>query len=674
MSFKLLHTILCILFIYPSLVFSQNQFRNWVFGENAGIRFVNGDIEPINGVALQSLHGTASFSDENGNLLFYSNGETIWNQNHEVMENGADLNGDPAVTHSALIVPLPGSNSIYYVFTLGKDCLQGVGYSGYQIVDMSMNGGLGSVVERNQYLHSAHSEKITAIPHANGEDYWIISLLPPVFKMKVYLLDENGINSNILSFDIDESVSTFCPGTVSGYGSIGYIKASSDGTKLAMANFVDGIVALYSFNSFTGEVFDEKILPVGSHPYGIEFSPNSRYLYVSFHSDTSLDEREMLRQYDTSLPDEISIFESERDIISSNEANYLSDDAELGALQLGPDDNIYVATTGQQKISVISNPNNVGSSSGFKAEVVDIGSGTSQFGLPMFFYRKTVSDLTWGNSCSGEETSFQLIGSQFSDITWDFGDGSEPVFNSTESTIRHVYVQAGTYTITVNFTDYYGEEKSIIKEIEISALPVQNENVVYTRESEFPGIIVDKPEMDLIMGNGLENVTFSYHYTLEEAIQKINLISPPNMTFHDGTYYSRATNEYTGCYSIVPFEVEVSLIGDKEGGGKHDENIEHGCTPYIPNAFTPNFDGVNDRFISYNDHENNCSIQVSWFSLYDRWGNLVYESSQANWDGYLENAHRIQEGLYIYKVTYDYSNDFGEVTNAHKIGSVHIIY
>ncbi|MFC7667853.1 hypothetical protein ACFQT0_10980 [Hymenobacter humi] len=51
-------------------------------------------------------------------LLFYTNGETVWNRKHQPMPNGRKLMGSGSSTQSALIVPDPGSGNVFYIFTV----------------------------------------------------------------------------------------------------------------------------------------------------------------------------------------------------------------------------------------------------------------------------------------------------------------------------------------------------------------------------------------------------------------------------------------------------------------------------------------------------------------------------------------------------------------------------
>ena len=72
-------------------VFSQGEANFWYFGENAGLDFNSGSPVPINNGKLNTREGCSSFSDINGNLLFYSDGSTVWNKLHNPMPNGTGL-------------------------------------------------------------------------------------------------------------------------------------------------------------------------------------------------------------------------------------------------------------------------------------------------------------------------------------------------------------------------------------------------------------------------------------------------------------------------------------------------------------------------------------------------------------------------------------------------------
>jgi len=150
---------------------------HWYFGENAALDFNSG--EPINvlGSELNVYEGSACISDDNGDLLFYTDGLNIWDATNTVMPNGSGLLGGAMTSawNQALIVPRPHHPSQYYVFTCDEfdnNTANGVNYS---IVDMTLNGGLGDITAvKNVYLGPANVETLAAVYHKNGQDAWLV--------------------------------------------------------------------------------------------------------------------------------------------------------------------------------------------------------------------------------------------------------------------------------------------------------------------------------------------------------------------------------------------------------------------------------------------------------------------------------------------------------------------
>ena len=103
-----------------SALFGQKQTWQWYFGYNASIEFSTGVPVVTNNSAMSQWEGCSSIADANGDLLFYTDGMSAWNKNHAVMPNSTGMLGDPSSTQSALIVPKPGSNTIYSRTSAGR--------------------------------------------------------------------------------------------------------------------------------------------------------------------------------------------------------------------------------------------------------------------------------------------------------------------------------------------------------------------------------------------------------------------------------------------------------------------------------------------------------------------------------------------------------------------------
>lgn len=199
------------IYLAAALFFSLNVFSqfglqnaNWYFGQYAGLKFSltpNGVPVVLNNSAMNTANACATVSDTRGNLLFYTNGETVWNKNHVVMANGTGLFGDDVNTQGVVIVLKPGSSTHYYIVTID-------GYSGgkkglyYSEVDMALSGGLGQIITKNVVLkdhnnvdintaYNNQSEKLTSTIHRNGTDYWIVAHVKNY--IYAYQVSQNGI-------------------------------------------------------------------------------------------------------------------------------------------------------------------------------------------------------------------------------------------------------------------------------------------------------------------------------------------------------------------------------------------------------------------------------------------------------------------------------------------------
>ncbi len=87
------------------------------------------------------------------------------------MDNGDTIVGR-AWYHELVIVPCPGNDSIYYVFSVGVTSVYGLYYS---IVNINANNGFGEVIQKNiQVMPDEQVDCISAVKHGNGRDWWVV--------------------------------------------------------------------------------------------------------------------------------------------------------------------------------------------------------------------------------------------------------------------------------------------------------------------------------------------------------------------------------------------------------------------------------------------------------------------------------------------------------------------
>jgi hypothetical protein len=228
---------------------AQKEANIWYFGEQAGLDFNGGIPTALLNSAMNKDEGCSSVSDSNGNLLFYTSGINVWNRNHMQMPNGFGLAGHESSSQAALIVPKPGSNTLFYIFT--TDAFFYANGLKYTVVDMSLQGGLGDVISKNTPLHTPTTEKLTAVKHANNTDIWVITHGANSATFNAYLVTAAGITPPV-STTIGAIHSG--GGTTGTLNAIGCMKASPDGTKLALALYNMNLAELFDFNASTGVV------------------------------------------------------------------------------------------------------------------------------------------------------------------------------------------------------------------------------------------------------------------------------------------------------------------------------------------------------------------------------------------------------------------------------------
>ncbi len=121
---------------------------------------------------------------------------------------------------------------------------------------------------------------------------------------------------------------------------------------------------------------------------------------------------------------------------------------------------------------------------------------------------------------------------------------------------------------------------------------------------------------------------------------------PDQTTYTDTSTDLNALNQY--CYRIVAQRNDGFGNNDnREVKSTSNEDCVTGISKlYVPNAFSPNDDGINDAFFA-----KGLYIQKFKIKIYDRWGSKVFESSDINekWDGTFKEK-RAPEDVYIYVI------------------------
>ena len=466
-------------FFLPLMLFSfvhiiaQERASNWYFGDNAGIRFnQDGTITTLSDGQLRTDEGCTSISDGNGDLLFYTDGRTVYDRNNNQMPNGFGLAGDSSSTQSALIVPKPQDPDIYYIFTVDTVFFEDtdVGFN-YSEVDMTLNGGNGDVVQKNINLLQDSTEKISAVlKDCETQSIWVVTLSSP-FGIAVPS-NTPGFNT-FHAFEVTaagvNTTAVTSPASVNISDQRGYLKFSPNGRQLACANSNNGLL-LYNFDTATGIVSSPADFPLQLNinalnnavfPYGVEFSQSGQYLYVSSsnnffapnnpsQNNNPANHFASLVQFDVTATD---IQASQ--VLIDQRSSYRS------ALQLGPNGKIYRTTSstynnGTPFLSVINNPEAKGLLCDYEDKAIALINNSRQ-GLPPFitsFFTDTIDIInnpeittTFLPLCTAD--SYTLIADIYLEATytWSFNGVVQPLpsipneFEVTQDGLYEVFIE-----------------------------------------------------------------------------------------------------------------------------------------------------------------------------------------------------------------------------------------
>ncbi len=598
---------------------------NWCFFDNNILSFQGGAASALfltGGVLPGKGKGCASISDKDGNLLFFTNGMRVWNRNFQVMLYGNNLDGDFGCTQSSLIVPQPGSANQFYLFTVDMIYPQPIGTKGlnYSKIDISGDNGLGELTLLNKHLMDKSPEKITGVKHANGKDIWVVAHEWDSDAFHAYLVNESGLDT-IPVISHAGSVQT---GALSTLNTVGFMKFSVDGRKLALSIFGSHLIEIFDFNTATGEIANpiSILAPAGRTPYGIEFSPDGSKLYFTTHA-VSTGADNYLYQLDMSAPGNPPIT-----------INSLFHDPT--ALQLASDGKIYVARYNSNFLGIVENPDRPDTACNYREDALPLV-GKSYLSMPNFVQSYfNIPAVTYDTKCNGDQTIFKINNPSNADqYSWDFGDAASGAGNtSTLESPTHQYSAATDYTVSLTET-YAGRSFSSTFPVTMHPLPATNFPPGQDSLYIFPGSTIQ-------LDGGANMATYMWQNGYSERTYPVSEPGIYNVYIVD-----------TNCchFSDTLLVIMLDLV--------------------VPSAFTPNGDLINDLFRVKGPSE---GIGEFHFSIYNQWGQMIWETSdiQEGWDGKMKGT-LCSTGLYNWLLQFTVKGNIMNEGNVVKRGSIYLL-
>ncbi|MCB0481616.1 MAG: gliding motility-associated C-terminal domain-containing protein [Flavobacteriales bacterium] len=452
---------LFVLFLSLNLA-AQKEYDWWYFGRGANMHFDKDTLVSDSVVSgMNMMEGVASISHPlTGELQLYTDGATIFSRDHGPMPNGIGLSGHPSASQAALIIPIPNDKYRYYVFTIDDGFLnKGINGLRYSIVDLRLNGGKGDVLPfyREKLIRQPTAERLVATRHANKNAFWLVVQGYRSNEYYSYLVDAKGISPPVISRAGPINSSTTAVNGVD----IGIMKISVQGDQLAYCLTGANKVVLMDFDNKTGRVKNAKVKSM-LIPYGLEFSPDGKLLYVSAL-------RSIYQSYTGSR------FNGSSHLVHADTLFVYT------ALQLGKDQRIYIAPLFKPFISAIRNPNVPGAGCNFDNVAHTLPSGMdARAGLPnvvnSLIYK---NKFEFENTCVNQYAKIALHNHIYYDSVWfDYGDPASGTKNySTNMLDSHFYKTPGMYKIkALVFARINGQVfiDTLVDSIKIQDLPRVN--------------------------------------------------------------------------------------------------------------------------------------------------------------------------------------------------------
>ena len=658
-----------------TLCVAQQEASNWYFGQNAGLKFnaTDGSVAAVTNGQINTLEGCTSISSTDGRLLFYSDGQTVWNANHNIMPNGdyfggTGLLGDPSSTSSGLIVPKPQNDSKFYLFTVdephhdnanaypaqftgggvvpGQDDGFNNGFN-YSLIDMDLQGGLGDVdaTEKNIPLISYDpsdpeaikykcSEKITAVKADDCSSFWVITHFVDTYY--AFKVDIDGVETTPVTSKVGPVV------PISGYrrNALGYLKASPDGTKLVVAHFgfgniqagdAPGGVYLMGFDNETGIVSNSVELYGPSNndsPYGVEFSAENKKVYATVDAGISGNGPSSLFQWDL----------ESANIPASIQTVHQSSFISAGALQLGLDKRIYRAqfsfgggSDTDRYLGIINNPEASGSATNYneRGVLLDVNGGfrnTGRIGLPPFIQSLFNSqiDIIQNNQsstelklCDGDGYTLTAENIPGGNYTWT-KDGAL----LAETTFELFVDSPGFYEVFIepNNGECPIEGNAVVGVFDVP-VATKPSNLVVCSPTDTASVDLTVKNAAILSGQDPLDFDVNFFTSEENAKDNINpIMGDFSTTENPQAIFARVENiNNPNCFDITSFEIEVFLQPIIDNlpditicDASKDGNTFDGIDTFNLNTLNPNILGAqDDPLFSISFHESQADADAN---------------------------------------------------------------
>jgi gliding motility-associated-like protein len=628
--------------VFIPIVFSQKQYNVWAFGMHSGIDFNTTPPKGIKNLAIEINNTDSTYAssicDSAGRLLLYTDGTTVWNKYGISYERF--MGRWPWSLYCVpLIVPHPENDSLFYIFGVSKGSY--ANRLQYLTVNALSNFGYGEIIYPqpstldNYYtiLKDNASVVIAGTAHCNKRDNWIVTYSAGAFY--AYLVTIAGVAATPV-------VSTVPQNIISNSIVGGNIKFSASGEKLVVPLRAENATAVLDFDSQTG-LFSKPIrLPVPDNTLleDVELSPDGTKLYEGVYSIQVFDEGSATTELHAIYQMNLDAGSLEAIKSSLYPVTIVPDRVSCGGghlcfgmkrtLQLGPDGKIYASMRYtispdniklDQTVSVIENPNEAGINARYIRNGLSVGN--MYYYVSYNYIRSTTYTVKKNgiqhqkNVCADKPVQFSLLLNHIDSVRWNFGDDAGSGNSSTSLRPQHQYSKPDAYRVTALIYS------KCITDTAYADIVIEEDKSVHIPDYIKDSIVCKGTVLQMNAAT-IGALSYLWNGGNTKPVQEITV---------SGTYAVTVTNSCSVDQKL--FTVDFK---------------ECNCNVYVPTAFTPNGDGINDYFRPVVK----CFPGNFKFSVYNRLGSIVYQTSDIQakgWDGKIRSEDA-NTATYIWTLMY----------------------
>lgn len=628
----------------------KNAF-NWKLGRHVSIQFTQDSFLVKGGAqfsAVNTFEGGSSFSDSLGNLLLYADAERVYNRQHQpipfaVLADSSLLGGNTSASQSGLVVPVPQAPHLFYVFFLPAQGGRGYSFNtkpnkklAMVKVNLQLNDGLGAIEGPVQYLgDTGISEMICYTAICNNSDYWLMTYAFLTNEFLAYRISASGVFGPIKS----KAAFTIArlPQFVSELSAIGALRFSKKADLLAI-NIFNGLnkrTAVYNFNTNNGTVGNLVYCDSNttrnkadlSGPYGLTFSPNSRYLYSSVIGVTG--ESSLLVQYDL------------KQALAGNTEKIkqlvFSTKRKLGTLQQTPNAQIWFNHL-HNNIGAITNPDQDAANLNIKPIYIKVDSlpsynlsGSFPY-FPEFWFSSTTIPISIADTCRFKSTQFTYTGLDEVSL-WEIKDtAGNLVASSNNEQFNWILPYKGKFFVQLTTSDNCKPSKFNL-DFNIVDCPCLASLI------QKDSCLLAGTELGVIATFPIDSVK----WFINNNPATLNPLGKLQRFFFDSIGLQNIKANVTLPCAKLNLESNLNVLTCQEP-----------CPVYFPSAFTPgNDDLLNERFgqTSY------CEFSYYLLRISNRTGHQVFTSQNPSdsWDGTLKGS-QLSGGVYYYQLNFRFGN------------------